>query len=147
MIKLFIPGIPGSKQSFRVGGFRGGKFIAYKDKKVEQNENNIRAVVLGQLDPGFVPFAGGVVVNLLTYIFPPLKTFNRKTLQEIEQGGIVYKTTKPDLTDNLNKALFDALQGIIYINDSQICEIRQAQKIYGTRPGILLEIGEIKQDG
>ena len=51
-----------------------------------------------------------------------------------------YKTTKPDITDNLAKMLFDCLEGIVYINDSQICEMYDVKKIYGFQPGIYLTI-------
>ena len=58
----------------------------------------------------------------------------------IEAGEIVYKATKPDLTDNLNKGVFDALQGIIYANDSQIISMDNVKKIYGLLPRVEIEL-------
>jgi Holliday junction resolvase RusA-like endonuclease len=40
------------------------------------------------------------------------------------------KTTKPDLQDNLNKAFFDALEGLIYEQDQNIVEIKSMRKYY-----------------
>lgn len=61
-------------------------------------------------------------------------------MKAIEAGELVYKATKPDLTDNLNKGVFDALQGIIYANDSQIISMDDVKKIYGQRPRIDIEL-------
>jgi len=44
---------------------------------------------------------------------------------------MVYKTTKPDLQDNLNKAFFDALEGLIYEQDQNIVVIKRMSKFYG----------------
>ena len=38
--------------------------------------------------------------------------------------------TKPDLQDNLNKAFFDALEGVIYEQDQNIVEIKNMKKYY-----------------
>ena len=52
----------------------------------------------------------------------------------IDNNEIVYKTTKPDLPDNLNKVLFDAMESIVFINDSQVCHVKEMMKIYGNQP-------------
>jgi len=59
----------------------------------------------------------------------------------MEHGWVhKYKTTKPDL-DNLEKMLWDAMEGIVFINDSLICEKHNVIKTYGDTPGysIILE--------
>ena len=56
----------------------------------------------------------------------------------------MYKNTKPDLTDNLNKGLFDALQDIVYTNDSRIVKITDTSKIYGIHPRTELTIFKVK---
>jgi Holliday junction resolvase RusA-like endonuclease len=48
---------------------------------------------------------------------------------------------RPD-ADNLFKAVTDALEGVFFLNDSQIFSA-QLTKIYGD-PSITLEIGELK---
>ena len=40
------------------------------------------------------------------------------------------KVTKPDLQDNLNKAFFDALEGLLYEQDQNIVEIKNMSKFY-----------------
>jgi Holliday junction resolvase RusA-like endonuclease len=57
----------------------------------------------------------------------------------LSQGLEIPKATKPDL-DNLGKGVLDALQGIVFENDSQIWEYKSIRKVYGSRFGIELEI-------
>ncbi|AZA91172.1 Holliday junction resolvase [Chryseobacterium nakagawai] len=145
-IALKILGIPQPKQStrFKIQNFGSKQFAkAYQPDKVVQNERNIAFDVKSQLPNGFVPMTGAIHVKRLLYVFPPLSSFSKKKLKEIEEGKIFYKTTKPDLTDNLNKPLFDALQGIVYLNDSQVCKFSEVDKIYGTVPRIEIEFEEL----
>ena len=148
ILTLKITGIPKPKQSarFRIASnSNGAQFIhKYQKKEVVENENNIKLEVLSQLPEGFQPFRSPVKVNKLHYIFPPTKGMRKRDIARIEAHEIVYKSTKPDLTDNLQKGLFDALEGIIFLNDSQICSINNLKKYYGFTPGIILELEEIE---
>ena len=141
---LQILGVPQPKQSARIGRDRAGNVRAFKSAKVRKNEQNIVAQIAKQLPEGFMPWSGPIRVNSITYVFPPLKSFTKKKMKMIEDGDIVFKTTKPDLTDNLQKGLFDALEGVLFLNDSQVCEILSLRKIYGLVPGIYIDIEEIK---
>ncbi|MCK4761950.1 MAG: RusA family crossover junction endodeoxyribonuclease [Candidatus Aminicenantes bacterium] len=147
-MKFHIIGIPFSKQSMRhrMVNVPGKKTYIqnYKPSAVRDNEDSVRYQVLAQLPRGFTPWRGPVIIDELTYIFPLLKSFSKKKLKSIEAGDTHFKHTKPDLTDNLNKGVFDALEGVLFLNDSQICEIMNARKIYGLKPGIVLEIREMK---
>lgn len=139
---LTFLGIPQPKQSFRVA--KVGNFIKkFQSAEVVKNERNIKFDCISQLPAGFKPFAGPLRIRKLDYVFPIPKSMSKKMVQFIRDGGIVYKSTKPDLTDNLNKGLFDALEGIVYINDSQIAEVQNSRKIYGETPYISLVIEEI----
>jgi len=93
-----------------------------------------------QIPKNFTPFRGPVIVKELLFVFPPLSTWPKYKLYDLAQGKVFYKDTKPDITDNLCKGLFDAMEGIIYMNDSQICEQGLTRKIYGLKPGIYLTI-------
>lgn len=143
-IKMIIPGIPKPKQSarFRIAKFGTGKqFIqSYQPKEIVEEERSIRLVIKEQLPKDFVILKGEVVVTKLHYVFPPLSNFSQRLRNEISAGKIIYKTTKPDLTDNLNKGLFDAMQGIIFLNDSQICELNNVKKFYGYDPRTEIEL-------
>ncbi len=138
---LKILGLPRAKQSaqYRIAKGKSGKqYIAsYQKRNVKDNERNIAYDVKSQLPEGFVPWDQAIGVKVL-FVFPPLSSWPRKKVKAMENGGIFYKITKPDLTDNLMKGLFDAMEGIVYINDSRIANV-ESKKIYGQVPRIELE--------
>jgi len=148
-ISLFIPGVPQPKQSARfriIKPMNGKAFVgSYQTKEVKETEKTIRSIVISQLPKGFQPFTKGINITKLHYSFPPLKSFSKKILARINSGEEIIKTTKPDLTDNLNKGVFDALQGLIYLNDSQICGLDNCKKFYSNMPGISLIMEEITE--
>lgn len=147
MIKLEILGVPKPKQSarFRIAKGKGGKtFIAsYQKKEVKDNEANIGYTAMQQLPKGFIPFDCPVAAYF-EYIFPIPSSFSKKQKKEIEDGKRVYKETKPDLTDNLNKGTADALAGIIYVNDSRVVSM-YAVKYYGTTPKTIILFADARE--
>lgn len=52
----------------------------------------------------------------------------------------IYKYTKPDLHDNLNKALFDALEGVIWERDQNVVSINNLKKYYDKEDKIIIKI-------
>lgn len=139
---LIIYGEPKAKQSAKFA--KRGKFMrSYQPKSVVNAEANIKMQILEQLPKDFELFTGNVVVDKLYYVFSPLKSFTKKTMELIESGEKVFKNTKPDLSDNLNKMLFDAMQGIVYDNDSRVVGMNKVMKFYGNRPRIEIEIREL----
>lgn len=148
-LKLEILGIPFAKQSFRYGKpittKAGTTFTPkYKPKGVEQSAQNIKQQIISQLPQGFVPYSKQVTIEKLHFCFPPLKSASKATLKRIVSGerylnAWVLKTTKPDI-DNLEKNLWDALNGIVFVDDSLICVKNQIVKRYSLRPRICLEI-------
>ena len=145
IIKVEILGIPKPKQSarFRIAQNKAGKqFIrSYQKKEVVDNEANIAYIVMQQLPKDFIPFDKAVAVKV-EYVFPPPSGWSKKKILQLKNGEIIYKDTKPDLTDNLNKGLIDALSGIVYVNDSRIAEI-YAVKYYGLVPKTIITFNEL----
>jgi len=131
-------GKPFAKQSTK---FTRKGFV-YTPAKIKTAENNIRVQAIQQLPKGFIPFQGEVFVTKCHFIFAPPKSLRKKDLRRIKEGGTVYKMTKPDLSDNLNKLLYDALESIVFINDSRIVAMDNVKKYYGFTPRIELEIQE-----
>jgi len=120
----------------------GGRPYAqhYQTKAVKDEERSIKMIIREQLPEGFTCHTGPVSLGNVIFSFPPIKSLRRSEEIVIEQGGSIPKMTKPDLTDNLMKGLCDAMQGIVYANDSQIYQVLMTQKVYSKRPGISLEI-------
>ena len=61
-----------------------------------------------------------------------------------KKENTLYHTSKPD-TENLIKAIKDALNKVAYYDDAQVYEIK-AKKFYGNSNGINIRIKEI-EDG
>ena len=122
---------PLAHQSFRIG--RNG--IRYKPKKIVDYQRNIKVLILEQLPKDFDIITSGseIKVNYIEYIYSYPKSFSKKKRVK------TFKTTKPDLQDNLNKAFFDSLEGIVYEQDQNIVEINRMSKFYGETDQIRVE--------
>ena len=76
--------------------------------------------------------------------FPIPKATSKKKREAMEAGHI-FHTKKPDC-DNIAKACLDALNGIAYYDDSQVC-ILAVSKRYGAEPKVKIKIGETNGSG
>lgn len=139
-INFFFPVSPVAVQSARFR--RAGKFIrSYQPEKVTDYKKAISILAREQLPEGFQIFQKGIAIES-EFIYPCLKSFPKKLVSMIEQGKIIYKITRPDLTDNLHKALNDALSGVVWKDDGLIAAV-SSRKIYGITPGIKLRVFEL----
>lgn len=136
-ITINILGKPQAKQSFKFT--RTG--MGYQPKEVKESKQNMIAQIIQQLPKDYKPLTGPVIIEELSFNFPPLKSFSKKKL-EIMREFKLYKPTKPDL-DNLEKNLFDACNNILWLDDAQIVEIRLIKKMYYDTPGIYMRLREV----
>lgn len=116
----------------------------YQTKKIRDFEDFVRLQARVQLPRNFKPLTGPLEVSV-RICFQKIKSISKKTSDAIDMGAIVYKSTKPDLTDNLLKGIFDALQGVAYYQDSQIAVLRNVEKIYGNTAYFTVTIEEIAE--
>lgn len=79
---------------------------------------------------GYIPVQGGVKVSC-SFVFHKPKSAKDRNLPWV----------KPDL-DKLVRAVLDGLTGVAYEDDSQVV-IVQANKTYGEREGVWLEIEQL----
>ena len=141
IMRLTFQGEPLSGQSVRVA--RRGKAIhAYQPKKNLEYKSWIKYQALQQLPKDFNIIETGVRITKCHFMFAPLKSFSKKKKNLIESGIKHYKTTRPDLNDNLFKLFIDALSGIVWKDDSLICSMTDAEKYYDFKPGIILNFEE-----
>ena len=133
ILELEIPIKPQPHQSVRFT--RSGR--TYQPKKVKEYKQKIQEVVLARLPDHFSVFTKGSMIEVrsLHYIYAYPKSMPKKNRYE----GLP-KTTKPDLHDNLNKALFDALEGVLWEQDQNIVSIRDLRKYYGEENKIILKV-------
>ena len=128
---LFLEVPPQSKQSTRFGRKR-----AYTDKEkgAYVAELHLRAKInySGPLLKGFVRLT-------VIYCFPW-----RKKDKDIRSLVWIPKDSAPDV-DNLTKPVKDALQGVVYANDSSVVEER-ARKVWCGLTGIAIQIEEASRN-
>ena len=75
-------------------------------------------------------------VNKLVFSMPIAKTVSKKRHDYLL--GQYYDGNK-DL-DNMQKAIFDAMNDYIYVDDKQIVEINGCKKVYSDEPSIYIEM-------
>lgn len=132
-MKLTIKGNPLAKQSAKFAKI--GKFMkAYQPQEIINGKADIRSQVLAQLPKDFIPFDKGLKIGYVFFFSAPKKLTKTQKI-ELETKGYFPKTTKPDI-DNLIKHLNDALEGILFVNDSQIYEYIKVLKYYAKTPQI-----------
>ena len=132
--ELYFPIIPTAKQSFRFA--KSG--IKYQPKAIKDNVNTIKALLINQLPAGHIPTSKPVYVSYM-FAFP-----YPKSMPKYKRGSQfrLYKETKPDL-DNLQKAINDALNNSVFVDDSQIVSCK-AEKYYDTVGYIKVIVQEIE---
>ena len=127
---------PMAKQSFRTTR-NGNKYL---DPSVIKYRKTIRNMAILQMRNQKAEKIEGAVNMNIIYAFRRPQSLSKKERNEIDNGKIVPKTTKPDI-DNLTKAILDALNGIVWKDDAQVTQIN-VQKIWSAKDQIEVEIWE-----
>lgn len=132
-LKLKIQLKPTPHQSVRVT--RTGR--TYQPKKILDYKSNVQEAVREQLPSGFSCIKADTPIHItkLHYVFQ-----YPKSMPKYKRQGMVYKHTKPDLHDNLNKALFDALEGIVWQRDQNVVAMDDVKKYYASEDAIIINI-------
>lgn len=112
-----------------------GKWV----NKAAQNYLNYKKIIGYQIQSQYKqkPIDGPVGVIAWFYMPIPKSWSKKKQREAVGQ----YHTKKPDI-DNLTKGLFDAANGLIWIDDNRVVDMT-VFKVYGENPGIELEVEAI----
>ena len=113
--------------------------IAYTPPATRDYEETLRE----RLREGFPEPLVGPVWLRLTFVFPLPKSALAKDKRKVAAGGFVRKATRPDL-DNLGKAILDAANGIVYLDDAQVVRW-SASKWYGASPWIGVDVEKVEE--
>jgi Holliday junction resolvase RusA-like endonuclease len=98
--------------------------MQYADAKAVKYEKAIRDSVIAWYKGD--PLDGPLIVSIYAWIKKP------------KSSKLAYPTTKPD-ADNIAKAVLDALNGILWHDDKQVCQLT-IHKVYADRDAIELEV-------
>lgn len=119
---IFIPTTPVAKARARFTS----KGFSYTPKKTKDAENIIRSTLGLQTHP---KFTGPVALSLVFHLKKPKSSKNKHPM------------VRPDV-DNYVKTVMDALNGVLFDDDSQVVSL-SAKKKYSDEEGITIVIGDV----
>lgn len=130
---LFIPCTPVGKQRPRVVNGH-----AFTPKKTKDCEAAIRTAFLTAATAERIEAPRAVEVSVTVYL-PIPKSWPKKN-RSLAAFGDLHHTSRPDL-DNLVKTVLDALNGIAWDDDAQVCRMTATKRYEtGIGPGFDVEI-------
>lgn len=129
-----VPGQAVGKGRPRVGK-RGGFSMLYTPEKTVNYEGLVR-LAAHQAMAGRPMLLDAVAVTLDIAVQVPASWSQKK--QRAALAGEVYPTTKPDI-DNVEKAVFDALNGTAWKDDVQVVNVSKVKR-YGATPRVVVTI-------
>lgn len=135
MITFEIPGDPVAKARPRAA-MVGGHARLYTPAKTEKYEARV-AIFGQQAMAGRPPMEGAVALTV--HAFFPIPPSWPKKRQAAARAGTEMHTKKPDL-DNVVKAIKDGLNGITWVDDSQVAVYRECRKSFSDTPRVLVVI-------
>jgi Holliday junction resolvase RusA-like endonuclease len=136
---VWIPGAPVGKARPRVT--RAGR--TYTPAKTAEHEDKIRleaaAVASMRATDGkpLAPMQGPLICNILCAM--PIPKSWTKARREDARRFDRWHTSKPD-ADNLAKAVLDALNGILYEDDSQVVMLAVTKRYAKSEPGTMVTL-------
>lgn len=74
---------------------------------------------------GHAPFDGPVSLTVNAWFLRPKSTTKKR------REARTWKSTRPD-ADNICKIIMDAMNGVVYRDDSQVCDLRVTKRFHGT---------------
>ena len=134
MIAFTVPGQPVGKGRPRIGNV-GAHARMFTPAKTVSYEGLV-AHAAHQAMQGRPLLQGAVRVLMHIDVQIPASWSKRKQAQAMT--GEIRPTTKPDI-DNIEKAIFDACNGVTWRDDVQVVEVSKAKR-YSAAPGVRVVI-------
>lgn len=125
-LDIYLPITPQPKLRPRMGP-RG----AYTPAKTKKAEQDLRILLNHELPYGFKMSEGEALSLDLTFYISTPESCKRD-----------YPTVRPDL-DNYIKLVMDALNGLVWKDDAQVCSITAHKTYSKTEPGINIVISSM----
>ena len=139
MITFVVDGAAVPKQRPRISGR-----MAYTPKKTRDYEERVRIAFRSSYHDAVPVFDAGVPVKAYIEVIIPIpKSWSNKKHIAAERGEIVPTSRSGDV-DNYGKSILDALNGLMYEDDSQVTTLYVTKK-YGNDPYALIRIEEDTQ--
>ena len=137
MIEFKVPGEPKGKGRPRFS--RVGKFTkTYTDAKTKMYEEKIASAARLQMFP-HEPLETPVAVFLMIHVGVPASYSKKRRTACLTREE--WPTKKPDI-DNVAKAFLDAMNGIVYKDDTQVISLH-VNKTYSIDPHVHITVSEV----
>lgn len=137
-VAFLVPGKPVGKGRPRAAK-RGKHITLYTPEATAIYESTV-ALVASQAMAGQPLITAPVDVVMRIMLPVPASWSNRK--RDAALGGSLIPTTKPDM-DNVIKAIFDAINGVVWGDDTQVADL-QVRRRYGAVPGVSVIISALE---
>lgn len=134
-ISFCVPGKPGAKGRPRFSSY-GGYVHTYTPKETASYENLVKVMYLEAAD-GFRFGDDEMICITIDACFEIPKSFSKKKRNDAMMD-IIRPIGKPD-TDNVNKIICDALNGVAFKDDSRIVAATVTKR-YSDTPCVLVKI-------
>lgn len=136
-LTFIIPGAPYGKGRPRIGKV-GAHARMFTPEKTVNYENLVRHSAFLAMD-GAPLLEGPILVRMNIGCTIPASWSNKKRAQAL--NGEIFPTTKPDI-DNVEKAIFDAMNGVVWRDDVQVVDVIK-QKRYSAIPRVLVIVEKV----
>lgn len=138
--EIIVRGVPVPKGSAKayVNKHTGRAQVMQDNRDKQKPWASLIAYAAQQVIPEKID--GPVRISLI-FTMPRVKSHfgTGKNINLVKATAPMWHTAKPDL-DKLVRCVKDALTGIAWHDDSQVCEITRATKSYGLSPGVKISI-------
>lgn len=138
-VEFVIPGEPVGKGRPRAFRFGNGVRMHTPDKTARYE--NLVSLSAAEAMRGRLPIAGAVEVEILLHTVPPVSWSKKRRAAAL--AGEVRPTSKPD-ADNTLKAIADACNGVVWLDDKQITDV-VLRKRYAETPGARVSVREVTE--
>lgn len=136
-VQFVIPGQPVAKGRPKVDS--RGKFArVYTPEKTANYEGLVAHSAQAAMN-GRKLFSGPVAVELDIRVSIPASWSGKR--KSMAQRGEVAATKKPD-ADNVEKAVFDGMNGVVWVDDVQVVQVSK-RKRYADVPGVVVIVREL----
>lgn len=139
-IKFTVPGQPKGKQRPRICRING-RNVTYTPRQTIEYEKLVRVRYNAVSKVKFQKDEPLEISILALFSIPQHAS---KKLKQLMLNGDVLPTKKPD-SDNIIKIILDALNGVAYHDDNQVCRV-YFEKMYAENPEIRILIRNIKEN-
>ena len=133
--RLYVSPEPKGRPKFTTFG---GHVHTYTPKKTELYERRIKEQYIKYTEGYKFEKGQPICVNLVFGM--PIPASSPKSRKRAMAEGIIRHTKKPDI-DNMIKSVLDALNGVAWVDDSQIVRLT-AMKLYCEDPYVYIKIYE-----